>query len=182
MAVQRKLHTVEEFDTLVALPENAERRFELVGGAIVEVPSNPYSSYIAARISRRLTAFVEDHGLGYVTGEGGGYVVSGERYAPDVAFISRARQPELVREGYNPLPPELAIEVVSPSDSEKNLRIKLVNYLAAGTQVWVIYPDTREVEVYIPGQPARIIDQSGSLDGGTVLPGFRLDVRDIFPP
>jgi Uma2 family endonuclease len=172
--------TVDEFDEFAALPENEDRLFEFIGGEIVEVPSNPYSSYLASRFNRRLAAFVEDHNLGWVTGEAGGYRVSGERYAPDVAYISKARQPELVREGYNPIPPNLAIEIFSPSDSEKKLRIKLANYLAAGTVVWVAYPETKEIEIYIPGQPYKVVGIDGTLDGGDVLPGFKLAVRDIF--
>ena len=181
MAVQIKRHTIEEFDTWVALPENAERLFEFVGGEIVEVPSNPYSSYVSSRIIRRMGAFVEDHDLGYVTGKAGGYMVLGERYAPDVAYISRERQPELPEEGYNPNPPDLAVEVVSPSDDLKRLQIKVVNYLAAGTVVWVVYSETREVEIYAPGKAVKIVDINGVLDGGDVLPGFTLPVKEIFP-
>ncbi len=81
-------------------------------------------------------------------------MVSGERYAPDVAYISKKRQPELARVGYNPNPPELAVEVDFPSiyKSQEDLRIKVANYIAAGTLVWVVRPDTKMVEVYAPGQ------------------------------
>lgn len=173
-------YTVAEFEEFVALPENEDRLFEYIGREIVEVPSNPYSSKIGMRFGRHVGNFVDERDLGHVTGEAGGYWVSGERYAPDVAYISKKRQSELVQEGYNPIAPDLAIEVFSPSDSEKKLRIKLANYLAAGTVVWVAYPETREVEVYIPGQPYQVVGIDGTLDGGTVLPGFKLAVRDIF--
>lgn len=178
MTLQRQHVTAEEFERFTELPENAERLFEFVGGEIVEVPSNPYSSYIASRINRRVAAFVEDNDLGFVTGEAGGYRVFGERYAPDVAFISKARQPELPYEGYNPNPPDLAVEVVSPTDSEKRLSIKIANYLAAGTNVWVVYPVEKEVVVYKPGQPPQIV--TDVLDGGEVLPGFTLALKDVF--
>jgi Uma2 family endonuclease len=180
MVIQNRPMTVEEFDEFVALPENEDRLFEFIGGEIVEVPSNPYSSKIAMRFGRHIGNFVDERDLGHVTGEAGGYMVSGERYAPDVAYISKARQPELVREGYNPNPPDLAIEVFSPSDSEKKLRIKLANYLAAGTVVWVAYPETKEIEVYVPGQPYKVVGIDDTLDGGAVLPGFKLAARDIF--
>jgi Uma2 family endonuclease len=172
--------TVNEFDEFVALPENEDRLFEFIGGEIVEVPSNPYSSYLASRFGRYAGNFVDEFKLGHVTGEAGGYIVSGERYMPNVAYISKARQPELVREGYNPNPPDLAIEIFSPSNSEKKLRIKLANYLAAGTVVWVAYPETKEIEVYIPGQRYIMVGMDDTLDGGDVLPGFKLAVRDIF--
>ncbi len=178
MTLQRQQLTVEAFEHFTELPENAERLFEFVGGEIVEVPSNPYSSYIASRINRRVATFVEDNDLGFVTGEAGGYRVFGERYAPDVAFISKARQPELPHEGYNPNPPDLAVEVVSPTDSEKRLSIKVGNYLAAETTVWVVYPLDKEVVVYKPGQPPQIV--TDVLDGGEVLPGFTLALKDVF--
>jgi Uma2 family endonuclease len=182
MVIQTRRMTVEEFEYFVNLPENAEKLFEFIGGEVVEVPSNPYASYISSRINRRLGNFVEERDLGFVTGEAGGYMVSGERYAPDVAFISKARQPELARQGYNPMPPDLAVEVDSPStyESQQNLYIKVANYLAAGTVVWVFKPESKRVEVYTPGQPVRILGVDDVLDGGDVLPGFTLALKDIF--
>src|SRR5258708_4232585 len=127
--------TAEEFEQFVALPENDDKYFELIGGEIVELPSNPYSSKIAALIIAALITYLKTNDLGHVTGQGGGFRVSGERYAPDVAFISKKRQPELPRQGYNPIAPDFAVEVVSPTDSHKKLLVKVANYLAAGTLV-----------------------------------------------
>jgi len=174
--------TLEDFERIIDLPENADKLFEFIGGEIVEVPSNPYVSSVGYNIGAPLKVFVKQHKLGHVTGEAGGYVVAGERYAPDVAFISYARQPELAREGYNPNPPELAIEVEFPTStqSERNLRIKLSNYLSVGTVVWVIYPETKEVEVYLPGHPVKILGMNDVLRGDPVLPGFEIAVSDIF--
>lgn len=71
------------------------------------MPSNPYSSEIAIQIAFFLKLYLREQGRrGHVTGEAGGYQVMGERYAPDVAFISYERQPELVPTGYNPNPPD----------------------------------------------------------------------------
>ena len=120
-----------KFDEFVELAENANRLFELIGGEIVEVPSNPYSSKIASRINRYLGTYVDNNDLGHVTGKAGGYVVVGERHALDGAFISQERQPELPQRGYNPHPPNLAAEVVSSTDTDKRLRIKIANYHAA---------------------------------------------------
>lgn len=74
---------------------------------------------------------------GHVTGEGGGYRVSAERYAPDVAYLAYDKQAELAREGYNPNPPDLAVEVISSGDTRELalLRVKINNDLAAGTVV-----------------------------------------------
>lgn len=172
--------SVDHFDDFVQRPENVDKLFEYVGGEVVEVPSNPRSSQIASVLNYYLFAFVRASNLGHVTGEQGGYMVAGERYAPDVAYISYARQPELPETGYNPNPPDLAIEVRSPTDTERRIAIKVHNYIVAGTVVWDVNPQDKQVDVYIPGQPARTLTEDNTLDGGTVLPGFSLAVRDIF--
>ena len=181
MAINIQRYTVDEFEDFVNLPENEERLFEFIGGEIVEVPSNPYTSEISILIAGALLAFVRKHKLGHVTGEAGGYQVQGERYAPDVAFISNIKQPKVARGGYNPNPPDLAVEVVSPNDRKQKLTIKISNYLAAGTVVWVVYPDTKEVQVHAPGQTVQVLTTADTLDGGSVLPDFKLAVADIFP-
>lgn len=181
MAVQSWHMTADEFDRFVEQPENADRLFEFVGGEVIAVPSNPYSSHIATRIIRRLAAFVEDHDLGYVTTESGGYMVSGERHAPDVAFISKIRQPHRSERGYNPNPPDLAVDVLSPSNDPASMRIKVVNYLKAGTTVWIVDVDRQRVEVYVPGEAPRLVMVDGELDGGAALPGLTLAVKAILP-
>ncbi len=182
MTIRDQIYTVSDFDQFVNLPENIEKLFEFIGGEIVEVPSNPYVSKIAGIILTFINLYLFDHKIGHVTGEAGGYMVAGERYAPDVAFISAARQPALVKEGYNPNPPDLAVEVVSSSRADElhNLRIKVNNYLAVGTVVWVVKPESQQVEVYIAGEAVQIFKHDATIDGGTYLPGFRLKVADIF--
>jgi len=163
MVFQAKHYTVEEFDQLVDLPINVDKLFEYIGGEVIEVPSNPYSSYLATRLSRHIANHVEQHQLGFVTGEAGGYMVSGERYAPDGAFISFAKQKKLARTGYNPNPPDLAVEVLSQTDSEKKLSVKVSNYLAARTSIIVVYPEEREVAIHKPGEPVVILGIEDSL-------------------
>jgi Uma2 family endonuclease len=97
-----------------------------------------------------------------------------------VAFISRARQPQLPREGFNPIPPDLAVEVISPSDSYSDVSRKVQRYLRHGTAlVWVVDPETQTVMVHTPTS-AKPFGLEDTLDGGDVLPGFKLAVRDIF--
>jgi Uma2 family endonuclease len=179
MVIQTRDYTVEKFDDFVELPDNKDKLFEFIGGEIVEVPSNPYSSYISGWIQTFINMYLLDHPIGFTTGEQGGYMVSGERYAPDVAYISRAKQKSLVREGYNPNPPDLAVEVVSPTDTDRRLSLKIANYLAAETVVWVIYPEAYEVEVYKPSQPVQIFGIEDVLHGGDILPGLEITVRSI---
>lgn len=184
MVVQARHFTVADFDEFVELPENADKLYEYIGGEVVEVPSNAYASKISATILFFIMLFVRENQIGgHVTGEAGGYFVSGERYAPDVAFISSIKQPELAKRGYNPNPPDLAVEVDFPSSetSRDTLRIKIGNYLAAGVVVWVVNVEQKLVEIYAPGQPVKVIGVDGTLDGGDVLPGFTLAVKDIFP-
>jgi Uma2 family endonuclease len=180
MVVQ--LTTTEAFEQFIAQPENEMRLFELIGGEVVEVPSNPFASKIAMRILIFIGMYLQQHDLGHLTGEAGGYIVDGERYAPDVAFISYARQRILAQEGYNPAPPDLAVEVDFPStpQSQRNLRIKLFHYLNAGTVVWLVYPETQEIEVYVPGKRVEVLSLDNALNGGEVLPGFTLPLKDIF--
>ena len=182
MAVTTQPITVEEFERLATQPENADRRLEFVGGEISEVVSNSYSSLVASKINFFIQLHLMQKNLeGYVTGADGGYQVGDERYIPDVAFVSKARQPQPSHETYNPLAPDLAVEVISPSDDLNVLRVKVGNYLAAGTVVWVVRPEAKAVEVYAPGRPVRRLGPDGTLDGGDALPGLTLPVKDLFP-
>ena len=174
-------YTTEEFDQFVLLPENSERLFEFVAGRIVEKIPHFNIAVIAGTLTMYLVGFVKEHQLGFVTGGKGSYIVCDERYMPSMAFVSKGRQPFPSREIFNPIPPDLAVEYVSPTTSEQLLRIKTANYLAAGTVVWVVYPEIHEIEVYYPGQAVQTLRIDDTLDGGEVLPGFTLPVKDIFP-
>lgn len=173
--------SIEEFEKIAALPENADRRLEYIGGEIVEVVSSSEASEIAMRIAIKIGNHVEAHQLGRVTGADGGYKVSGEDYIPDVAFISNVRQPKRPNVAWNPLAPDLAVEVVSPTDRPTVIADKVANYPLAGTLLWYVFPDDKQVKVYAPGQPAKTLGIDDVLDGGKVLPGFKLAVKDIFP-
>jgi Uma2 family endonuclease len=181
MVLQTKPITIEEFDRIIMRPENINRNFELIAGAIVEkMVSNPRSSAIGALMVGFLSAHVRQGGLGRVTGADGGYVVGDEKYIPDAAYISKARQEKCPTEAYNPLAPDLAVEVLSPSNDDDEMRIKIANYLAAGTVLWVIDPDRERVEIYVSGQPPKILSVNDTLDGETLLPGFKLAVKELF--
>jgi len=183
MVFVRKRISIDEFEVFIQQPENADKLFEYIAGELYEVPSNPYVSAIASLINFFILQFIRENDIkGYVTGEAGGYMVSGERYAPDVAFISSIKQATLAETGYNPAPPDLAVEVMSPNDDNNKLRAKVFNYTLAGTVVWVVNPKAHTVEVYVPGQPMQTYTVDDVLNGGDVLPKFRLPVKEIFPP
>lgn len=170
-----------EFERFAAQPDNSERRLELIAGEVVEMVSNNYASQIAGRFTAFAGTFIIQHDLGYFTSADGGYRVFGEDYIPDFGFISNKRQPEPSRDTYNLLAPDFALEVVSPTDSERKLTTKVSNYLAAGTVVLVVYPDDKEAAVHAPGKPVQTLTIDDTFDGGDVLPGFKLPVRDMFP-
>jgi Uma2 family endonuclease len=181
MVTLEKKMTAEDFDRWVTRPENVDRDCEFIGGEIVEVVSNNYSSKITGLIIGYLVLFVTPRQLGDVTVTNGGYMVNSERYMPDVAYISRVRQPTPSHDAYNPNAPDLAVEVLSPSNSGSQMRVKITNYLLAGTTVWVVDPELKQIEIYVPGQTPRILGVEDTLDGGSILPGFQLRVSDLFP-
>jgi Uma2 family endonuclease len=175
-----KITTTEEFEAFAFRPENRDRLFELIEGRIVEVVSNHRSSEIAMLIGALLLVFVRSKKLGRVTGADGGYTVAGDRYIPDIGYIAFERQPQSSNEAYNPNPPDLAIEVLSPTNDEHDMRIKVVNYLRAGTEVWIVDPRREQIERYRPGYAPRTYRGDDVLDGETLLPGFELSLREVF--
>jgi Uma2 family endonuclease len=179
--VARRTMTAPEFEAYAALPENRDRRLELVEGEVAEVVSNSLSSEIAMLIGALITLYVRARNLGRVTGADGGYIVGEERYIPDVAFISNMRQPSPPSVAWNPLAPDLVVEVLSPSDDLQDVRVKVSNYLSAGAPVWLVNPEQKRIEVHAPGKSVVIARPGDTLSGGDVLPGFSLVVNDIFP-
>lgn len=173
--------TPEAFDVWVQQPENQSVDYEFFQGkAVAKMVSNAYSSIIAMRIGGHVMLFVDTNNLGYVTGADGGYQIGDERYIPDVAFISRARQPQPPTEAYNPIPPDLAIEVKSPTDDIPAMTVKIINYLQAGVAVWWFIPEHRMVQVFVPGQKPAVLGIDDTLSGGAILPGFTLPLRSIY--
>jgi Uma2 family endonuclease len=180
MAIPERTFTAEEFDEFILLPEHGDTLFELINGRVYPVVSNNRSSRIGASILIAVGSFVKANALGYVTGADGGYIVAGERLMPDLAFMSKVRQPRRSKEAYNPLAPDLAVEVLSPSDDESNVRLKLTSYLSAETTVWIVNPDTRTIEIHLPNKPPIKLTETDTIDGGDMLPGFTLPVSEIF--
>jgi Uma2 family endonuclease len=102
---------------------------------------------------------------------------------PDVAYVSKARQAAPLFVGWNPIAPDLAVEVVSDEGDATELRtlmLKIGHYQAAGTVVWVVLPVSRCIDVYAPGVPPRRTEAHETLDGAPVLPGFTLALAELF--
>lgn len=183
MAINQLPMTVEQFEAFVERPENAEKLFERIGGEIVEKLPNTYLSKLAVRFTGEIFIYLKENDIGHLTGEHGGYKVGNDRYAPDVAFTSHETYPdELDKQGYHSTSPDLAVEVVSSDSSSENatLTVKIGNYLAANTVVWVARPDKETIEVYQPGKPVETYRKGQTISGGTILPDFELHVDDVF--
>jgi len=175
-------HDVTHFDEFVALPENADKRFELIAGEIIEAVSNNLSSEIAASILIALGIFVKQNKLGRVTGANGGYMIGEDRYTPDVAYISYTKQPESSRAAYNPDPSDLVVEVLSQGNKADDISTKVINYMRAGVVVWLINPETQVETIYTtPDAHPEKLEVNGTIKGGEVLPGFELPMKDVFP-
>ena len=127
-----------------------------------------------------MAVFVRQNKLGYVSGADGGYQIGSERYIPDCAFISKKRYPKPILEAYISVPPDLAVEVLSPSNTPDEMAIKVDNYLRAGVVVWVVNADLQRVTVHRPDAAPKTFGIDETLEGGSILPGFTLPVRDIF--
>lgn len=173
--------TIEEFEKFAQRTENTGKRFELVDGEILEVPSNPFVSVIANLISFYIRLFLKNNDLpGHVTGEGGGFIIDGQVLAPDVAFVRDLP----TNKGYEQTPPLLAVEVLSDptsSTEQTDLRRKLAHYRNAGVIAWVVDYIARTVEVHLPDNTVTVYDEQGTLTGGDALPDFQLAVSEIFP-
>jgi Uma2 family endonuclease len=182
MSVKQRI-TAEQ---LMELPEVPGKRFELVNGELVEMsPAGAEHTGIMFKLAQRLDTFVSQHDLGVVLPEGLGFVLRREPdlvREPDVSFVVAARVPdEGLPKGYWDGPPTLAIEVVSPNDRADDIQERVQDYLEAGSkQVWVLWPRRRSVTVYSPDGTTPELGPDATLDGGDILPGFRVTVGDLF--
>jgi Uma2 family endonuclease len=179
--VQERKLTLDEFHAFCELPENRDRLFELIDGEIVEKMASFEPSTIAAEVIFQFKLWLKSHPIGRVTAPDGSYILANKQeLIPDVGYISKERMPVIpVREAL--VAPDMAVEVKSPTDSKREMRRKAELYLAHGTKiVWLVFPDTQIVEVYMADRDVIEVGIDGVLDGGDVLPGFTLAVRALF--
>lgn len=163
-----------------------EQRCELIEGKVCLMsPTGFGHGAIEVRLAHLLTSFVTQHHLGLIVSGEVGFVLQREPdtvLAPDVAFVTRDSVEAVgVVDKYFPEAPALAVEVVSPSDTAEAVDSKARRWLAAGTAaVWIVYPKGRSVTVYRSLENIRVLTEADELDGGDVLPGFKVTVSDIF--
>jgi Uma2 family endonuclease len=179
--------TIDEYMVFVSLPENDGKYFELNHGEILEMtPPATIHSYVVMRVSNNLCNFVDENDLGFVFGDNTGYALSKWRLVlPDVSFVTKERLkhplPDLI-----PFAPDLAVEVISPSNTVTEMNQKIEDYFKYGTKiVWLIYPETKTVDVWHSLADGTLtkhkFEIQDSLSGEDVIPNFSLPVAKIFP-
>jgi Uma2 family endonuclease len=182
MATRTRL-TAED---LWRMPGGDVRR-ELVDGNVVEMsPASVLHGRIAGRIYRRLAEHAERLGAGEALVGDVGFILDlpgdPERVrAPDVAFVARERLgTERPARGFFRGAPDLAVEVLSPSETATDVQQKVRDYLEAGARlVWIVAPETRSTTVYRANGSARLVRETEEIDGEDVLPGLRLHLSDV---
>ena len=177
-----RLITGEE---LWRMPDDG-KRWEIIRGRLVEMPpAGGEHGYVVSNVSALIRQVARQLRLGAVVAGDPGVVL--ERgpdtvRAPDVAFYTAARWDKVVdKTHFLDFPPDLAVEVVSPHDRPREAHEKALMWRSFGVaMVWVVEPKRRTVRVYRADGSDVTVGDDGELDGGTVLPGLRLDVRECF--
>jgi Uma2 family endonuclease len=160
-------------------------RYELSRGELVPMtPVGFQHSAIVGRLGKLLSNYVDEKHLGIVGMEGGFKLERAPDIvrAPDIHFVSKAR---IEKEGITPkfadFPPDLAVEVLSPDDTVIETQKKVEEYLAGGVRlIWIVEPATKTVTVYRSHQDVKVFTADQELEGGDVIPDFRIRVAEIF--
>lgn len=174
--------TATEAD-LLRLVERDKRLCELIDGTLVEKPVGFFEAQIAMNLGALLLVYVQQHRLGIVSGADSTLrmAAGGRVRLPDVVFVSKERVPKS-REAIPTLAPDLAVEVLSESNTRTEMTQKLREYFESGTRlVWFVDPKARTVAVYRePARAARVLNEGDRLHGDDVIPGFSVTVAQIF--
>lgn len=167
-------------------PPNGQKQ-ELVRGEVITMPGPGFlHGLTCSKIVRRIGNFTDERDLGWVVSNDTGVITERDPdtvRGPDIAFWKkdRVREPMV---GYAPVAPDLAVEVLSPSNTSKQIREKIEEYFACGVaMVWVVAPEDRTLTIYrTPEQGLLLHDQKSVLvNGDDVLPGFECRVADLLP-
>jgi len=174
--------TATEKDVLL-IESQENRLFELVDGALVEKVMGYRESVLAVVLATALQTFVAARKRGLVSGPDGMMrLFPGLVRIPDVAFVSRERLPNGIPK--DPIPdlvPDLAVEILSESNTPREMARKRGEYFDAGVRlVWFVDPDSRTVVVYTGPEQSRVLTEDQTLDGDPVLPGFSLVLKTLF--
>ncbi|GIV21509.1 MAG: hypothetical protein KatS3mg023_3260 [Armatimonadota bacterium] len=184
VATAKKTYTI---DDLWELSHRTGKRLELVKGELRELtPSGWEHGRLCARIARLLDEYAEREETGIVLGAEAGCILQGGDHptvrAADAAYVRTERLPQgVVPQRFGEVPPDLVVEVLSPSDTFSEVAEKVSDWLQAGVQlVWVVDPADHTVSVHRAGHPVRVLHEEDVLQGEEVLPGFQCKVSEIF--
>jgi len=173
-------------EKLLALPDAVN--YELVNGQLVERKTGFESSEIAARIIILLGTFLRGKHLGKLAGADGSYQCFPDKprkvRTPDVSFIRAGRLADgLSPQGHCPIPPDLAVEVISPKDLADDIDEKIVEYLRVGVPlIWIVSPTARNVRVLRSASQGGgvILTAADTIAGEDINPGFSCTVSEFF--
>ena len=188
MVLRQRAYNIDDLWQLVHQEDNDDKQFELIDGELFEMsPPGLQHGALASEIARHIGNYAVPEALGIVTVETG-FHPPGDRstlLAPDVAFTRMERLTQPASKQWVPMMPDLAVEIVSPSNSLKQVRRKAAIYLQHGTQlVWIVLPERKGIEVCRLQQDGSIksdfIGRDGTLSAAPVLPGFTLEIHRLF--
>ncbi|MBN1285450.1 MAG: Uma2 family endonuclease [Anaerolineae bacterium] len=185
-AVRESTHPVPITETYL-MSLGADFGVEVVNEEIVHMaPAGVVHGSVSMIIGLELGNFVRQNKLGRVFADQTTYVLEGtpgdikKMRAPDKSFVAAENLPDELPEGYFYQAPDLAVEVVSPTEGMGDVMSKVNDYLRAGTKaVWVVIPKTRQVMVYTPGG-ITLLGEGQTLEGGALLPEFAVPVEALF--
>jgi Uma2 family endonuclease len=169
---------------LIRIQTHEDRLYELVDGVLVEKIMGAPQACITSALILRVGAFVEDHDLGFMmTPDGPVRLMTGLVRLPDISFFSWTRMPtkEYPADAIAGVVPNLAVEVLSEGNTRGEMQRKLKDYFLAGVELaWIVDPYKRTVAVYTAPDEVTALSAKDTLDGGRVLPGFALPVKELF--
>jgi Uma2 family endonuclease len=176
--------TATEQDVIAAMELPRKRLCELIDGVLVEKAMGTKEGMLGGIILQHIWNHLDEHDLGIaLPGDSAMRLRIGLVRIPDVCFISWDRLPEgeLPDEAISGVVPNLAVEVLSKSNTPREMERKLRDYFQAGVQaVWMLDPRTETAQVYTSPTKARKIGKDQALSGGKLLPGFSLPLKELF--
>jgi len=177
--------TEEQFVRLCQ--ENPDLQLELTsqGELVIMPPTSLESGWRNSRLIRRLDVWTEENGTGIAFDSSTLFTLpNGAKRSPDASWLRRDRWealPKKEREGFGLICPDFVVELRSPTDRLKDLQEKMQEYIANGARLgWLIDPLEKRVYIYRPNQPPAVLDDPATLSGESVLPGFVLQVRELW--
>lgn len=177
-----KLMTAED----LWLIDDDEHHYDLVRGELIKMPpAGGDHGEIGLGIAARIWNHVYQQKLGKVYNSDTGFILARNPdvvLSPDASFVRTDQVPPKEKHaGFLEVAPDLVVEVVSPSDRMNDVTGKVSLYLDAGTRlVWVVQPRFQTVTVHYPDRTTKTFTAADHLDGGDVLPGFRIDLAGLF--